>query len=57
MSALRRFARRPGSTTVEYAVLLAFILLVCVAAVSALAPPAGNHIEAVNTTVGTAEDP
>lgn len=59
---LRRAARRflgdeSGATTAEYAVLAAFLMLVCVAAVAAFKVPAGSAIEASGTSVGTYADP
>ena len=59
---LRRAARRfirgeSGATAVEYAVLIAFVVLACVAAAAAFQAPAGSAFEGSGTTVGTYPDP
>ena len=46
-----------GTTTAEYAVLAAALMLVCAAAVAAFKAPAGSAIEASGTSVGTYADP
>lgn len=54
----RRFARgESGATAVEYAVLVAFVMLVCAAAVAAFRTPAGSAFQNTGTTVGTYADP
>ncbi|MFL5340522.1 MAG: Flp family type IVb pilin [Gemmataceae bacterium] len=53
-SALVRFVKREdGPTAVEYAVMLALIIVVCIAAVTTL----GNNASGTFTTVGTAVAP
>lgn len=54
----RRFLREEsGTTAVEYAILAAFVVLVCVAAVAAFQVPAGAAFEGSSTTIGTYPDP
>ena len=56
--AARRFlAGEAGMTAVEYAVLVAFVLLVCVAAAAAFQAPAGSSFNNSTTTIGTYPDP
>ena len=43
-------AKEDGPTAVEYAVMLALIIVVCIAAITTL----GNNAKATFTTVGTA---
>ena len=45
--------REDGSTTVEYALLLALIVVTCLASIMALGPAAGDTFQSTNTTVGT----
>ena len=59
---LRRAARRfaseeSGATTVEYAILVAFVVLVCVAGVAAFRVPAGSAFSSNTTSIGTYPDP
>jgi pilus assembly protein Flp/PilA len=42
-----------GPTAVEYAVMLALIIVVCIAAISALGSNASTTFNKVGTTVGT----
>jgi Flp pilus assembly pilin Flp len=54
----RRFiAEESGATTVEYAILVAFVVLVCVAAVAAFRVPAGSAFSSNTTSIGTYPDP
>lgn len=62
MNTLRRAARRflrsdSGATAAEYAVLLAFVLVACLAAVNAFRAPAGSALERSGTSIGTYPDP
>ena len=59
MSKLSQFAldflkREDGPTAVEYAVMLALIIVVCIATISALGSNASATFETVSTTVGSA---
>ncbi len=59
MSTLRQFAvnflkSEDGPTAVEYAVMLALIIVVCIAAISALGSNASGTFNKVATTVGSA---
>jgi len=59
MSKLGRFAleflkREDGPTAVEYAVMLALIIVVCIAAISALGSNAQGTFNKVGSTVNTA---
>ena len=59
---LRRAARRftaeeSGMTAVEYAVLVAFVVLVCVAGVAAFRTPARLMFNSNTTSIGTYPDP
>lgn len=55
---LRRFlAGESGTTSVEYAVLAALVLLASAAAMWAIGPAAGNQLGAVGTAVGTPAEP
>ena len=45
--------REDGPTAVEYAVMLALIIVVCIAAISALGSNASNTFSYVGTQVGT----
>jgi pilus assembly protein Flp/PilA len=59
MSKLGQFAvdflkSEDGPTAVEYAVMLALIIVVCIAAISALGSNASATFEKVATTVGSA---
>ena len=61
-NSLRRAARRflageSGATAVEYAVLVAFVLLLCAAAAAAFQAPAGSAFDNSGTTIGTYPDP
>jgi pilus assembly protein Flp/PilA len=50
-----RFVRdESGPTAVEYAVMLALIIVVCIAAISLLGSNANNTFTEVGTAVGTA---
>lgn len=56
--AAARFLREEsGMTTVEYAALAGFVLIVCVTAIVALKEPAGNALESSATSIGTYADP
>jgi len=56
--AWRRFLReQSGMTSVEYAVLVAFVLLICAAAVAAFKAPAGSAFQNSGTSIGTYPDP
>ncbi len=51
---VRRFLRSEGgSSTAEYAVLIALVVLAFVAASELLAPAAGSQFESTGDTVGT----
>jgi Flp pilus assembly pilin Flp len=53
-----RFLREEsGATALEYAVLLAFLLMTCIAAVNAFRAPAGSALESSGTSIGTYADP
>ncbi len=53
-----RFLRsESGTTAVEYAVLLAFLVIVCMAAVAAFQLPAGLAFDSSSTSIGTYPDP
>ena len=59
MSKLSRFAldflkREDGPTAVEYAVMLALIIVVCIAAISALGSNAAGTFNKVGSAVNTA---
>ncbi|MFM8271421.1 MAG: Flp family type IVb pilin [Gemmata sp.] len=55
---LRRLLREEsGTTAIEYAVLVAFVVLVCIAGVAAFQNPAGSAISSSTTTIGTYPDP
>jgi Flp pilus assembly pilin Flp len=55
---LRRFLRgESGATAVEYAVLVAFVLMGCIAAVLAFREPAGSAFDNSGNTIGTYADP
>jgi pilus assembly protein Flp/PilA len=59
MSKLSQFAldflkREDGPTAVEYAVMLALIIVVCIAAISALGSNAEGTFNKVGSTVNTA---
>ena len=59
MGKLRQFAvdflrREDGPTAVEYAVMLALIIVVCIAAISALGSNAEGTFNKVASTVNTA---
>jgi pilus assembly protein Flp/PilA len=45
--------RDDGPTAVEYAVMLALIVVVCIAAITALGTAANNTFTNVSTTVGS----
>jgi pilus assembly protein Flp/PilA len=45
--------REDGPTAVEYAVMLALIIVVCIAAISALGSNASSTFNTVGTTVGS----
>jgi len=56
LQALVRFVQKEdGPTAVEYAVMLALIVVVCITAITALGSNANNTFNnvALNTTVGT----
>lgn len=59
---LRRAARRfvsgeSGTTAVEYAILVAFVVLVCLAGVAAFRVPAGSAFNSSTNNIGTYADP
>jgi pilus assembly protein Flp/PilA len=59
MNYLRRFVtdfvkNEDGPTAVEYAVMLALIVVVCIAAISALGSNANNTFNKVATTINSA---
>jgi Flp pilus assembly pilin Flp len=59
---LRRMGRRflaeeSGATAVEYAILVAFVVLVCVAGVAAFRVPAGSAFGSSTNNIGTYPDP
>jgi Flp pilus assembly pilin Flp len=59
---LRRAAARflrgeSGMTSVEYAALAGFILIVCVVAIVALKEPTGDAFQSSATSIGTYADP
>ena len=45
--------REDGPTAVEYAVMLALIIVVCITAITTLGSNASNTFDKVGTTVGT----
>jgi pilus assembly protein Flp/PilA len=48
------FAKREdGPTAVEYAVMLALIIVVCIAAITTLGQNANKTFQSVGTTIGT----
>ena len=52
-NALVRFLKNEdGPTAVEYAVMLALIIVVCIAAITALGSNANNTFTKVGTTIG-----
>jgi len=51
--ALDFLRREDGPTAVEYAVMLALIIVVCIAAISALGSNASSTFNEVGTTIGT----
>lgn len=54
LRALVRFLRRDdGPTAVEYAVLLALIVVACLASIAALGPAASATFQATSTVIGT----
>ncbi len=54
----RRFLRaESGATAVEYAVLVAGVVIVCVAAAAALKVPASSAFNNSGNTIGTYDDP
>jgi pilus assembly protein Flp/PilA len=58
MSKISRFVvdflrHEDGPTAVEYAVMLALIIVVCIAAISALGSNASGTFESVATTIGS----
>ncbi len=54
----RRFLRgESGATAVEYAVLVALVVSVCVAAAAAFRAPAGSAFDNSGNTIGTYADP
>jgi Flp pilus assembly pilin Flp len=55
---LRRLLREEsGATTVEYAILVAFVVIVCIAGAAAFQNPAGSAINTSTTNIGTYPDP
>jgi Flp pilus assembly pilin Flp len=55
---IRRFFREEsGLTSAEYAVLVGFVLIVCLAAVAAFQAPAGSAFQNSSTSIGTYSDP
>ena len=55
LNSLRRFlADEDGPTAVEYAVMLALIVVVCITAITALGTNANNTFSYVATQVGSA---
>ena len=62
LSSLRRAVRRffgaeSGATAVEYAVLVALVVLVCAAGAAAFRVPAGSAFDSHTNTIGTYPDP
>lgn len=55
--AVRLYRDESGATTVEYAVLVAFVLLACAAGAAALQGPAGGVLDTSTTTIGAYPDP
>jgi pilus assembly protein Flp/PilA len=54
LRALARFLREDdGPTAVEYAVLLALIVVACLASIAALGPAASATFQATSTVIGT----
>ena len=45
-------AREDGPTAVEYAVMLALIIVVCITAITALGSNANKTFDSVSTTIG-----
>ncbi len=45
--------REDGPTAVEYAVMLALIIVVCIAAITALGSNANKTFDSVGTTIGS----
>jgi Flp pilus assembly pilin Flp len=59
---LRRTAKRflreeSGATAAEYAILIAAIVVACVAGVAAFRAPAGSMFDSSGNTIGTYADP
>jgi pilus assembly protein Flp/PilA len=52
-SARRFLANEDGPTAVEYAVMLALIIVVCISAITALGTNASNTFSYVSTQVGS----
>ncbi len=57
MNSLKNFvvdflAREDGPTAVEYAVMLALIIVVCITAITALGSNANKTFSSVSTTIG-----
>lgn len=46
-------AREDGPTAVEYAVMLALIIVVCITAITALGTNANKTFDSVSTTIGS----
>jgi len=58
MSKIRKFVkdlltRDDGPTAVEYAVMLALIIMVCIAAITSLGGAANNDFTSVSNTLGS----
>jgi pilus assembly protein Flp/PilA len=54
LRSLARFLREDdGPTAVEYAVLLALIVVACLASIAALGPAASATFQATSTVIGT----
>jgi pilus assembly protein Flp/PilA len=53
-SAVRFLAQEDGPTAVEYAVMLALIIVVCIAAITTLGNNANSTFGSVGTSIGAA---
>jgi pilus assembly protein Flp/PilA len=54
VNAVKRFVKsEDGPTAVEYAVMLALIIVVCIAAIQALGTNANATFDTVGTTIGS----
>ena len=52
-AAVEFLAREDGPTAVEYAVMLALIIVVCITAITTLGTNANKTFESVGTTIGS----